>query len=248
MKKSIVYRMLFLIFINLIIINTSRSQVLISLLLGDVLNSGGVEFGLTGGANMSWIDGQENDRHLTTLNIGFYFDIRMKNQWYLYTGVLVKANLGASSLTPYSIGNQEIDTLMQAAKVDRRLKYFNVPIMIKYRTKMGIYFKGGLQLGLLQKAHDIFKEKIIDKEDLQYTYDITDEVKRIDAGFSAGLGYKFQKGIGVNIGTRYYYGLVDIYKNNNQNGKNSSIYFFVDIPIGANKSKKNDTANNELKN
>ena len=66
--------------INLIIVNTSRSQVLISLLLGDVLNSGGVEFGLTGGANMSWIDGQQDAKHLTTFNIGFYFDIRMKNQ------------------------------------------------------------------------------------------------------------------------------------------------------------------------
>ena len=246
MKKSIIYRILFLMIINLIIVNTSRSQVLISLLLGDVLNSGGVEFGLTGGANMSWIDGQQDAKHLTTFNIGFYFDIRMKNQWYLYTGVLVKANLGASSLNPYYIGNKEIDTLMKNGRVERRLKYFNVPIMVKYRTKMGIYFKGGFQLGLLHKGHDIFKEKIIDKEDLQFTYEITDELRRIDAGLSAGLGYKFQKGIGVNIGARYYYGLVDIYKAGNQSGNNSSIYFFVDIPIGANKSK--DKVNNEIKN
>jgi len=238
MKNPKFFVLFFILIINLFLINTARSQVLISLLLGDVLNRGGLEFGLTGGDNMSWIPGQDDARMLNTFNIGFYFDIRLKDPWYLYTGVLVKANLGASSLNTYPIGNPEIDTLMKEAQVERKLKYFNMPLMIKYRTKIGFFAMGGFQLGLLHRATDIFTEKVIDNEDLSYTYDITKELNRIDAGLSAGLGYKFQKGLGVNIGARYYYGLVNIYKDSDRKGVNSSVYFFADIPIGAKKAKE----------
>ncbi|MBU2651190.1 MAG: PorT family protein [Bacteroidetes bacterium] len=238
MKNTKLYTIFLVLIFNILLINTSRSQVLISLLLGDVLNRGGMEFGLTGGDNMSWISGQDDGRMLNTFNIGFYFDIRLKEPWYLYTGVLVKANMGTTSLNNYPVGNPEIDTLMKEAQVERKLKYFNVPLMIKYRTKIGFFAMGGFQLGLLHRGTDIFTEKIIDKEDLSYSYDITKDLNRIDAGLSAGLGYKFQKGLGVNIGARYYYGLVNIYKDTKNKGVNSSVYFFADIPIGAKKAKE----------
>ena len=74
-------------------------QVLITLIFGDKLNSPGLEFGLEGGVNFSSIEGLESPAALPQFNLGFYFDIRLKNQWYVYTGVLVKATMGSNELT-----------------------------------------------------------------------------------------------------------------------------------------------------
>ena len=71
---------------------TSQSQVLITLLLGDKLNSDGLEFGLEGGMNWTNISGMETNKFARKWNLGFYFDIRLKNQWYLYTGVQTTAH------------------------------------------------------------------------------------------------------------------------------------------------------------
>ena len=54
-----------------------RGQVIISLLLGDKLNSGKVEFGLDGGVNYPSIRGLDGGKAKSTFNIGFYFDIKM---------------------------------------------------------------------------------------------------------------------------------------------------------------------------
>ena len=90
-----------ILFILLFLIGgyTAQSQVLISLLLGDKLNSDGLEFGLEGGINWTNISGMETKNFARKWNLGFYFDIRMKNQWFLYTGVLVKASMGVDKLT-----------------------------------------------------------------------------------------------------------------------------------------------------
>ncbi len=78
---------------------TAQSQVLITLLLGDKLNSDNLEFGLEGGLNWSSISGMETNNLSRNFNLGFYFDLRIKNQWWFYTGVLVKSNLGVDKLT-----------------------------------------------------------------------------------------------------------------------------------------------------
>ena len=93
MKKY--FLVIFLLFAGF----TSQSQVLISLLLGDKLNSEALEFGLEGGLNWTQISGMETKNFSRKWNLGFYFDIRMKNQWFLYTGVLVKSNFGVDKLT-----------------------------------------------------------------------------------------------------------------------------------------------------
>ena len=77
----------------------SNSQVLISILFGDKLNSGKVEFGLQGGLNWSTIKNLEGAKSLTGFNLGFYFDIKLKNpSWMINTGVIVKSPMGANEL------------------------------------------------------------------------------------------------------------------------------------------------------
>src|SRR5690242_19909376 len=88
-----------------------QGQVLISLLLGDKLNSGKIEFGLDGGVNYPDIRGLNHSQLKGTLNLGFYFDIKLKNpQWMVHTGVLVKSSMGTSGLPVYLLNNADLDS------------------------------------------------------------------------------------------------------------------------------------------
>jgi hypothetical protein len=56
-----------------------------------------------------------------------------------------------------------------------------------------------------------------------------------------GAGYRLLGGDGINLGVRYYHGLVDTYiDDSTPNQYNRSLYFAVGIPIGAGNDSKGD--------
>lgn len=219
----------------------ANSQVLISLLLGDKLNTEKLKFGLDGGVNFSTISNIDPSKYRPNFNLGFYFDFLLKKdmKWYVHTGVLVKSSMGARGIDPYILNDASLDTLFQNGKIDRKLSYFNVPILVRYKFKNELFIEAGAKLGLLYKAYDIFYNDINEKVDLTYKYDVRDQYNRIDAGVEAGIGYNVIKGTGYNFGLRYYYGLNGLLKDNSGDPqRNSSIYLFASLPVGAGEKAK----------
>jgi hypothetical protein len=237
------------IILLLLCARAANGQVLISLLLGDKLNTGKIEFGLDGGLTMTRTDGLDPSGTLTTWNLGFYFDIKLKDPaWMVHTGVIVKSTLGADHMPVYSLNDPGLDAEFSGGSVTRKLSYFNVPFMLKYRTKSQFYVEGGVQLGLLHKAVDIFNQKVPDGGDLSYTLDIMDRYYRLDAGLIVGVGYRLLGGNGMNVGVRYYHGLADVVVDDSAPGQfNRAIYVTVGIPIGAGKSAKKREAEAKTK-
>ena len=196
----------------------SQSQILITLLLGDKLNSDGLEFGLEGGVNWASISGMEGDNYSRLWNLGFYFDIRLKNQWSIYTGVLVKSELGVSGLSDNDLTYLEAtiypdidDPSIDGEGVySQKLKYFLVPILAKYEFKNHMYAEVGPQLGLMYNSWIEFDSELEGRKVLIKEYN-TEKINRLDAGLMAGLGYKLFKGTGWTFGLKYYYGLVNFY-------------------------------------
>jgi len=220
---------------------SASSQVLISLLLGDVLNSEKIEFGLDGGVNFANISNLETSKYLPIFNLGFYFDIKLKNQLMLHTGVLVKSNQGANKLNPYSLDNPDLDELFAEGYVTRKINNFSVPILLKYRFAGRFHIEAGPMLALRTKGYDEFKTTVIDGDDLTYKLDISDNYKRIDAGIMCGAGIKLYKKIpkSSQLGVRYYYGLVDPLIDNTGDSQNfSSLYLYFSIPIGVNEAEE----------
>jgi len=220
-------------------IQYTHSQVLISLLFGDKLNSPKLEFGLEGGANFSSISNLEGSSSRTDFNLGFYFDFMLKNpSWAINTGVIVKSSMGANGLDVYSLNNQNLDDAFDGGHVDRKINYFNVPVMIKYKFDNRIYVKAGTQLGLRNKAFDEFINNY-DGEELSYKNNIKDQINTIDAGLAIGTGYRLVGGNGMNIGVNYYYGLVPVMKGDSgPNQYNRSFYITAGIPIGKGKADR----------
>jgi hypothetical protein len=238
---------LFILIIAMVINYNASGQVLISLLLGDVLNSEKIEFGLDGGLNYASIANLEPSKALALFNLGFYFDIKLKGNLMLHTGVLVKSNQGANKLNPYSLGNDSLDALFSTGYVTRKVNNFSVPILLKYRFAGRFHIEAGPMLALRTKGYDEFKNTIYEKDDASFKLDIKDNYKRIDAGVMVGAGIKLFKKIpkSSQVGVRYYYGLVDPLIDNTGESQNySSLYLYFSIPIGVHKAEvKNNAAN-----
>ena len=220
------------------LIQSANSQILISIIFGDKLNSEGLEFGLDGGVNFSQISGMESNQFATNLHLGFYFDIRLKNQWNLNTGVLVKSSQGAAELSKNDVQAlyPDLSTYVDSGSYSQALGYFNIPIMIKYKFKNHWFLEAGPQLALLMNAR-LQYEHTYDNIELNTSVKNRDAFNRIDFGLIGGMGYKLRKGTGMNIGIKYYHGLVDISKSSDLNNTNRVLYLKIDIPIGKEKSK-----------
>ena len=231
MKKGLL--LLFMLFC----MAQARSQVLISLIFGDKLNSPFLEFGLEGGLNLSDISGLESSGTNPGFNLGFYFDFRSKKNpaWMINTGVIVKSPMGAHHLPVYSLDDVNLDNTFEGGSVNREIRYFNVLILIKYQFKNRIYLKTGPQFGLLASAFDEFTNEI-NKNDVTYKKKIRDEIRVIDAGIALGTGYHMNVGNGLNITIQYYYGLVPVMKGDGPNVYNRSLYLTAGIPIGKGKA------------
>ena len=218
----------------------SNSQILISILLGDKLNTGKIEFGLEGGANWSTIQNLEGANSLTGFNLGFYFDIKLKNpSWMVNTGVIVKSPMGADELPLYSLNDKHLDSVFEGGSVTRKLRYFNVPILMKYTFSNNFFVKGGIQLGLRSKAFDVFTNSVNDDDDLEHKVDIKKQFHPIDGGFAFGIGYRLMKGNGMNLNLQYYHGLINIIiPDSSPDQCNRVLYLTAGIPIGKNPKKK----------
>ncbi len=219
--------------------STAQSQVIMSLIFGDKLNSQYLEFGLEGGLNLSTISDIDGDVN-PGFALGFYFDFKSKKNpaWMINTGVIVKSPMGANDIPLYSLNDENLDNTFEGGTVNREIRYFNVPILLKYQFKNNIYVKGGTQLGLLSKAFDEFTKEVND-EDVTYKNNIRDRIHVIDAGLAVGAGYHLNFSEGMNIGIQYYYGLVPLMKGDaSPNQYNRSFYLTACIPIGKGKAKK----------
>lgn len=232
MKKN------FLLAFFLLICYTSYSQVLIALLLGDKLNSGKVEFGLDGGLNFSQIANMQSSSFARDFNLGFYFDIKMKNQWYLNTGVLVKSSLGLDDLKEEDLEFLEATLYDAEGQYRQKINYFLVPALAKYKFDNNIYVELGPQFGLATKAFIQF-DSDVDGNEARIKETNTDMINRFDMGIAAGTGYRLLKGLGWTLGVRYYYGFLDVYKDRSGT-KNSSLFLKLNVPIGLSAEKKEE--------
>ncbi len=230
----------FLMIIFLFISYGIQSQVLIALLLGDKLNTGKIEFGLDGGINYSSISGLETHKLSNSFFLGFYFDIKMKEQWFLNTGVLVKSTLGVDNLTEADLSFLGITIPNNGKGVySQKMSAFLVPILAKYKFKNNIYVEAGPQVGWIYNSWIEYNFEEDRKNSIKIKQNNDDIVNWFDMGVAGGAGIRLLKGLGWTIGARYYYGLTNVYKDKSGTN-NSSLFLKLNIPFGLSDVKKKE--------
>lgn len=226
----------------------AKSQILITLLLGDHLNSEWMEFGLEGGLNWAKVDGFESNSYARKWNMGFYFNIRVQEHWSVYTGVLVKSNLGIDKLTDNdlkALGSSKVqdpDGNLIEGDYSHKMNTFLVPILMRYNFKNHMFVALGPQAGLAYKSWIEFNSDI-DGYDVTVKDYNKEAINRFDVGATVAVGYRMMQGTGWTLSGKYYYGFVDTFKDISGT-KNSSFFITMNIPIGAGDKdavKKNKT-------
>lgn len=212
-----------------------QGQVLLSLIFGEKLNADGIEFGLEGGFNASTLTGLETSDFRTTFNLGFYFDIRLKEPWYLYTGTLVKSSLGVADLSTNDLNTLGVALRPEEGQYDQQINYFLVPVFLKYKLPSRFYFEAGPQFGLRATAYVEFESDSDDPKVVVRDENKTD-IRSIEAGIGGGFGYKLKAGPrGMSIGVKYYHGLTRVYED--FKSYNRGIFLKLNVPIGAGKKE-----------
>jgi len=236
--KKIIFVLSFLI----AAVYTANSQILISIIFGDKLNSEKLEFGLTVGTTYSNITNIENSEYTQNFNLGLYFNIRLAPQnWWLHTGVAVKSTYGAKNINVYDLGASDLNMIFQDASVTRDFGIINVPALVRFQTKNGWGLELGPQFSLRTKVDDIFTVDYPDtRNELTYRNDVGDDYKRITVEGAAGFYKKLRKGEGITINFRYVFSLYDILKENpDMEQQHHSVFeILVGIPIGKDKKPK----------
>ncbi|NOY50797.1 MAG: PorT family protein [Chlorobi bacterium] len=240
MKKTIVI-------ITLVLIGlAAHSQILITLLLGDKLNSDKLEFGLEGGLNWSRISAFEASKYHGDWNLGFYFNFQLHPSWYINTGVLVKSTLGAGQLTDNDLSSlnatifKDSDGFRVEGNYSQQMNYFLVPVLVKHKFKNNFYLELGPQFGLMYRSWIQFDSDLEGRDAIIKEYN-REKLNKIDAGLTLGAGYRLFKGTGWTLGAKYYYGFVNVYKGK-QGSNNSSFFLKMNIPIGAGEKAKEKAA------
>lgn len=108
----------------------------------------------------------------------------------------------------YSMKGAKLDETIGGTTLTQKqtLHYIDVPVLAHINAG-GLFFELGPQIGFLAAA-----KASIEANGQSASQDVKDQIKSVDFGYAAGLGYQMMNGPG--IGLRYNGGFTDISKDN----------------------------------
>jgi len=218
-------------------ITPCRSQVLISIIFGDKLNSDKMIFGLMLGNGWNDLTGYSTSTMQSNFNLGLFLNLKLRHKFSLDFNALAKYKLGAKGLPVYSLNDPLIDSIFQYGSIQRTISYLGLVATLQYRCWKDLCIELGPQVILRTKARDIFKTAH-ESGDLKFEKDIASSLTRFDFGAMGGISWQFNKGTGVRIAARYYAGLIDIAPSEAGMNATRSIQVNAFIPVGRQKAKK----------
>ena len=214
---------------------TSNAQALLMLLFGDKLSTEKFQMGINAAVTGSDIAGITDAKFRYSWAFGAFGEVKFNDDWFLHFNLTAKTPGGAKNVQPFEEIIPQIDTLTTDISITRSFNYITLPVYIKYRLgpiKIGV----GGQVGYLTSASDVYSGYTVLGDDLTMERDIRDKLNHWDAGVTGIIDYYLNqetKMKSMRISLTYYYGLMDILKDNpGDPWKNSILMLSVAIPMG----------------
>jgi hypothetical protein len=216
----------------------AKTQILLSLLFGDKLNSDKMSFGAHVDYSWNKLSGYEKTAPLKDLNLGLFFTYHCNDHWHINAEMLLKYKRGIDKLQPYNLENDSLNNFFRDGSVKRAINYLSIPLAVQYLFKPGFYIEMGPQISLRLNAYDIFSANPVQGE-LELKKNIKDNINPWDFGWVAGAGYRIGKEKLIAIGFRYNGGFTDVVKNEPGIQLNRQWGFYANIPIGKKATRTN---------
>ncbi len=198
-----------------------RSFLLLGLALGltGAAQAQTARFGIKAGASLTNFTGKGSDGadYKFGFNGGFLANFGLNDAVSIQPEVLysMKGAKGSDSST----GTNITSTV--------NLNYIDVPVLVHVNAG-GLFFELGPQVGFLASA----KAKL-EANGQSYSEDVKSQLKTVDFGYAAGLGYQLAAGPG--IGLRYNGGFVDVSKDNSNSNnatRNGAFQLYLTYMFG----------------
>ena len=164
--------------------------------------------------------------NLTNLNVSDVQATYNSKTGY-HAGLFLREKIGKVAFQPELLlftQKNTIDNYQGLYSVTQSFTYLSLPLMVKFYPLWGLNIQVGPQFGLLLDG-----ERKTDSTLASTTEDIKRYYKNSDISVSAGIGYDFNFGLGIDV--RYNVGLQDI--NNVSNGENAKSQVFL-VSVGWN--------------
>jgi hypothetical protein len=226
-------------------VQPARSQVLISLLLGDKVTSEKFHLGIELGLNVSNFSGIDGTKARTGFFLGIVGEWRFANRWYLQPELVPFYSVGATNMpSDLFAPPPEVEDLLSEDDVSRRLSYFAIPILVKYgvadnRLLLGV----GPQVGFLTSATDTYKGTSAIENKITVDQDAKDSVSSTDAGVLFNVEWKVREGVSPSLVARYYLGLTDTITDNAGDAVTNQVFSILfTIPVGGDPAKKGESS------
>ena len=166
-----------------------------------------VRFGVKAGYNLSTLVysgtfSLEGEKPKSGFNAGIFAVIPFSESFSLVPE-LIYSSQGTNVQNSYGNGHLDYD-------------YINIPVLLRYKIPMGIYFETGLQTSILLSANEKSNGN---------TMDIMYRTYSTDFAWPIGLGYQIPD-LHIGIDLRYNLGLIDIQKSSSDENVKNSVFQF----------------------
>ena len=234
MKNVVMRAVLAAVLLSLGSYQPAQGQVLIGILFGDKLASERFHIGLNVGANFADLSGIDGTKLKPGLMLGLVAEWKIAGSFYLQPELLPFYQAGAKGMpTNLEGAPPPLDTLVADKSAERKLGYFEIPVIVKYGAlRNRLHLGAGPQVGFLMSSTDVFKGVI--RNQITVEEDIEAEVNSFDAGLTFQVEYKLQDGpFSASVSARYFLGLTDTIKDNPGDAVYNRVFtVFGSIPIG----------------
>jgi len=230
-------KIIFALFIVLLSSQMVKGQAaLLVLIFGEKAASENFYFSLKAGASYSMITNVEEGKNRPGANFGLINNIRLTDRLFLTPEFLPLAPRGVKDVPILTTGDPNLDELLvDPSSTDRKLRYIDVPVLLRYSLTDRLRISAGPQISFLTGASDIYYSEPIEGTTLETEIDIREKISSIDFGGVIDISYMLAKpiaGKGVILYLRYCLGFVDIIKENSGDPfRNSAIQFGAAFPF-----------------
>lgn len=214
----------------------AQSQVLMSLIFGDDLNSEKNLFGLHMNESTHHLSNYGPGKDLRSFSMGLFFSHRINEKWMWNLEMLAKYKRGMKGLPFYDLGDEELNALFQESTAAKTIKYLSVPFTMRYYRTEKLFLEFGPQISMRMKAWDKFETKD-GANKLEYKHDIRDQINKFDIGYVVGIGVMVGKDHINALGIRHHQGFSDVIKDSPGNQHHSQWALYANLPIGRGKMK-----------
>ncbi|MBC3540435.1 porin family protein [Rufibacter sediminis] len=181
----------------------------------------GPSIGVKAGVNYSTItaDNDNNVKYKPDFHLGAFADFSISDMVsirpeLLYSRKGAKFEFSGTEVVEDEFGDEQTIT----GTVDGKLihQYLELPVLAHIKAG-NLFFEGGPTFAYLLKSEADMKIEY-SGDDMDFSMDetteITEDMKRFEFGYAAGIGYELPSGLGLTL--RYQGGLSDLNKNSDQ--------------------------------